>query len=156
MAGTTDYPYIELIPPSTVTDPFGEIATSGVLLVTGNVSISEIIDGTTNTFMLGEIANPIAGANTSENGGDAASWVRGVGNWAINNVTGISSIKSVKYGINMIGDEFNNFTFSSLHSGSGANFARADGSVTFVSQDVDVQIYKATCSRNESEVETVK
>ena len=131
----------------------GHIATTGVLLLDDSVSIDEITDGTSNTFMLSEIANPKPKTNPQIGygppaGGDGASWVRGFGFGS-----GISSIKSVNYGINMIASYYNYNTFSSLHSGGGANFARADGSVSFVSQDLDLQLYKATCTRNEGEVE---
>ena len=146
---------------------YGEIGTTGVLLLIDKdvnnspivdtqgvmrpISINDVTDGTSNTFMLGEIVHPQGAYECPLGGGDGGSWVRGIATFG-----GISSTKSVLYNINAISDDFNNCAFSSMHAGGGANFARVDASVSFVSQDIDLQVYKATCSRNEQEVETVE
>ncbi len=135
---------------------YGGFATSGVLGKDTKVKISEITDGTSNTFMLGEIANPLAtGAYHGamgfgpRGGGDGASWVRGIIG------DGMSSCKNVIYGINLLHDQFNHGNFSSLHPG-GCQFAKCDGSVSFVDEDIAMTILRATCSRDQGEVEVVK
>lgn len=45
------------------------------------------------------------------------------------------------------------FSFGSSHTG-GANFGRADGSVTFVSESIDLQTYSWLGSRNDGQVVT--
>ena len=144
IGSTMNYPYVS-------GGPYEEIGTSGVLLHDEQISVSEITDGASNTLMLGEIANPWDAINCSQYGGDGSAWTRGCALYG----PGIASSKSVKYGINTVSTQFNNNAFSSMHSGGGANFARADASVSFVSQDVDLQVYKATCSRNQAETEVI-
>jgi prepilin-type N-terminal cleavage/methylation domain-containing protein len=48
---------------------------------------------------------------------------------------------------------YNNLPFGSLHPG-GANFSCADGSVTFVSEDIDPQAYVAQASKDGGEIVT--
>lgn len=48
---------------------------------------------------------------------------------------------------------FNNLSFGSMHPG-GANFSKADGSVDFVSEEVDAQVYISQASRDGGEVVT--
>ena len=48
------------------------------------------------------------------------------------------------------GQAYNNFFFGSFHP-SGANFTRGDGSVSFLSDDIDLDLYLALGSRNGSE-----
>ena len=50
---------------------------------------------------------------------------------------------------------FNDGDFGSEHPG-GAQFLLADGSVHFVSENVDLNILYATASRNGREVETIQ
>ena len=145
----------------------GDLATSGVLGRDTKVRVSEITDGTSNTLLLGEIANTWgAGAGHGSmyfgpaNGGDGASWVRGVGfgtkdTGSAEGTRCVSSVKSVQYGVNQPYNRFGWASFSSLHPG-GANFARCDGSVVFVDDDVDIYVYKATASKDQDEPETIE
>jgi prepilin-type N-terminal cleavage/methylation domain-containing protein/prepilin-type processing-associated H-X9-DG protein len=48
---------------------------------------------------------------------------------------------------------YNNLPFGSLHPG-GANFSKADGSVDFVAEDIDPQVYVAQASKDGGEVVT--
>ncbi len=113
------------------------IATDGVMTADRGTKIRDITDGTSNTLMLAEM-----------DGGDGANWTRGIG--IGNPPEGMSACKNVRYGINVGGGEFNSMCFKSAHPG-GAVFARADGSVSFVSENIDITIYKAACSRNGGE-----
>lgn len=79
--------------------------------------------------------------------GDGAHWVRGIG-FGTTNPDGMSSCKNVVDGINLPWPSgFNNMTFGSNHPG-GAQFAIADGSVRFLQETMDFQLYKSLCSRN--------
>jgi prepilin-type N-terminal cleavage/methylation domain-containing protein len=144
----------------------GGCAMEGIMPVDGKVSMGQITDGTSNTFLLGEIAMSEEYAKTSDssgaiNGGDSSSWVRGLR--SIHGGTeprGVSSTKNLVDGINVgttfaLGSNYNDMAFSSLHPG-GAQFAKGDGSVLFVSEDVDINIYRATASRAHGETEVIK
>ena len=51
--------------------------------------------------------------------------------------------------------EFNDVSFGSMHPG-GCHFAIADGSTRFVSETIDIGVYKATASRAGGEVDVVQ
>ena len=126
---------------------YGDFALDGVLRFNRSIKIRDITDGTSNTLMLGEIGL---------DGGDGSNWVRGTG-FGTASPAGQTSCKNVAYGINTPYETslgINNQPFSSRHP-AGASFARADGSVTFVSETVDMTTYQSTCSRNGRERETV-
>lgn len=137
------------------TGSYGGFSWDGVMLVDRSTKIRDITDGTSNTFMLSEMAPHADGI-----GRDGSNWVRGTG-WntgapgASGGVTSSASTKNVAYGINMpIVTPFNDQAFGSEHPG-GAMFARADGSASFVSETIDMAVYASTCSRNGGEVQTV-
>lgn len=63
--------------------------------------------------------------------------------------------KNVTYPINSgFSLKWNDGSFGSLHTG-GAQFARADGSVQFFSQSIDMAIYRAAASRNGGETASI-
>ena len=117
--------------------------------VTGSVSTNRLIsftdvtDGLTNTLMVGERSVPI------QNGlNDDSSWIRG-------NNAGSGATKNVTYSINSTwyngSNNFNDISFGSQHTG-GANFCRGDGSVVFLREDIDMNVYKALASIASREV----
>ncbi len=131
---------------------WGGFALQGMLQVDSATRLRDVTDGTSNTLLLGEIAN-----------GDGANWCRGIGlgtNATGNPLDGtgpigMSSSKNVVNAINLPSTSvFNNFSFSSRHPG-GANFARADGSVDFLSEAIDLGLYKALASRDGGESASV-
>lgn len=137
-------------------DLHGGFASGGVLGRDSAVRMSDITDGTSNTLALGEVAlqigPPIGYGPTG--GGDGSSWVRGIA-FGTTSPTGMSSAKNVAVGINQPSPEFNDDPFSSFHPG-GATFAKCDGSVTFVSENVDMAVYKSSASRDRGEVEVIQ
>lgn len=136
---------------STVTTSTGDdFATSGVLGRDSKVKFADITDGTSKTFLLGEIAMPEGSYYSPYHGGDGASWVRGIAF-----TSGMSSCKNVLVGINESSPTFNDESFSSEHPG-GAVFAWCDGSVNYVSETIDLALYKSTASRNANELKVLE
>jgi len=112
--------------------------------------IRDVADGTSNTFAMGE-----AIPNYSQ-----WNW------WWLNNATtatcsiplnalpqcGGAAGLSVNAGMQACaGDWPNNYAFWSMHTG-GANFAMVDGSVTFISQNIDYNAYRSLATIAGSEV----
>ena len=114
-----------------------------------SASIKEIQDGTSNTFLYGEVV---------------PSWARwhawGLQSWSttahpLNSFNELVRESPFDTGTgaqnNAIADEA--ITFRSLHA-EGVNFARCDGSVSFVSDSIDGMIYRGLASRAGDEVVT--
>jgi prepilin-type N-terminal cleavage/methylation domain-containing protein len=106
--------------------------------------MKDIIDGTTNTLMLAELSKTIPTGLPNH----YRTWIRGNngGSGATKNVT--NPINSTFYNGS---NNFNDISFSSNHTG-GCHFTLADGSVRFVSENIDLNMYKALASRKSSEV----
>ena len=104
----------------------------------------DITDGTTNTLMLAELSRNIPSGVTSH----YRTWIRGNngGSGATKNVT--NPINSTFYNGS---NNFNDISFGSNHTG-GCHFTLGDGSVRFVSENIDLSLYKALASRKSSEV----
>ena len=106
----------------------------------GPCKFRDITDGTSNTFMVGEISWD--DANTFR------AWIRGI------NGAACASAKNITYGINLqrySSGNFNDVSFGSNHPG-GCLFAMADGSNHFVSETIDFSLYLSLASRNGGEV----
>ncbi len=138
--------------PHEVNGPWGGFPETGVLGRNSGVAFGQILDGTSHTLLLGELAllDLFADGETG-GGGDGANWVRGIA-FGTSNPNGMSSCKGVLNAINSPPSSlFNVMSFGSLHAGSGALFARVDGSVTFVVDSIDLVLYKSLASRNQQE-----
>ena len=134
---------------------YGAFATEGVMSLNNHlkrVAMMHIKDGTSNTFLLGELSvfNYVGG---SQSGGDGSCWVRG-SNYPT--LSALAGAKNIEYGINMpsVSPKYNSICFGSEHPG-GCHFAMCDGSVQFVSETIDMAVYKATASRARRETATV-
>jgi prepilin-type N-terminal cleavage/methylation domain-containing protein/prepilin-type processing-associated H-X9-DG protein len=102
-------------------------------------TIANIKDGTSNTLMLGE--------GTGGGKGSYAGYF-----WAAQNIDdtggGVNGPNTVPGGAQKIGDTWNGLGgFSSYHSG-GCNFSMADGSTTFISQNIDQKLLVALTTRD--------
>lgn len=136
---------------------------NGIFAMNQASSFSTISDGTSNTLMVGERAwqtpaKPIAGVVTTTNTHITnAAVVLGTRGVRQNSEQGIAdTMGSGRYRVN-----FRTFwpapngsqaqgarrAFSSLHTG-GAQFARADGSVTFISNSIDGTFDDRDCAAN--------
>ena len=105
------------------------------------VKFSQITDGTSNTFMIGEdVPAYNYHSATFYSDGDWCSC-----NTPLNNQIGLppETVDPAFW--------WEQRGFRSLHPG-GANFAMADGSVRFVPESVDNVLYRTTCTRNGGEV----
>jgi len=132
---------------------FGVQGLLGTSLMTGVNSsavkrIRDATDGTSNTFIAGELSYDGQKANCYR------AWTRGNGG---SNAMG--SAKNIVNGINVAGyngsSNFNSVSFGSFHTG-GTNFLMADGAVKFVSENIDMGIYCATSSANGGEPKTIE
>jgi prepilin-type N-terminal cleavage/methylation domain-containing protein/prepilin-type processing-associated H-X9-DG protein len=122
---------------------YGDFSMEGVMGRNRCHRFRDIIDGTSNTFMLGELSWNEAKIYRT--------FVRGTHE----NTSGCA--KNIRDGINVTPfgtGNFNNVSFGSEHPG-GCNFAMADASVRFVSENVEMDIYKATASRASNETKTI-
>ena len=133
---------------------YGAFSTEGILYRDSHIVMADVLDGTSNTMIIGELsARPSAGGNPYR------MWTRGVSG------TGTSSdsssgnagcaCKSMYAGIGPIGYSssdplryFNHTRFNSNHEG-GCHFLFADGSVHFISENVDFNVYQAAGARND-------
>ncbi|QDT96871.1 DUF1559 domain-containing protein [Gimesia aquarii] len=132
---------------SNITSNHGNNAISGILFRQSNVAIRDITDGTTNTLLLGEISSKPAGSNSYR------AWIQGASNG--NHSFASYACKNLKDGIGASGWNsgnadrlFNDVDFGSNHTG-GAHFLMADGSVRFISENINFATYQAAGSRDD-------
>ncbi len=127
----------------------GGFALQGILGRDSRVRMANVTDGTSNTLLVGEISNP---------GGDGGSWVRGIAFGTTQSAaTGMCSSKNINFGINVLltplsANQFNDISFASYHT-RGAQFTLADGSVRYLSENINSAAYKAAASQDGGETE---
>ena len=127
---------------------FGEYATEGVFALRSTLSFKDIRDGTSNTIGIGEISYheyPFYRA-----------WIRGL-YW----YSGVALLttKNHRWPINAAKNgtltmKFNNGGYGSEHPG-GMNVGMMDGSVKFVSETIDMNVYRSAASRGGNEPTTL-
>ncbi|MGL6194023.1 MAG: DUF1559 domain-containing protein [Thermoguttaceae bacterium] len=109
-------------------------------------SIASITDGTSNTLIAGEVL----GYWTHSNGWVCESGVANTCGIPINNFKiegmGVDASGKAKRPT-FIDDWFRSYGFSSNHTG-GANFARADASVHFISETISMDVYANAATIN--------
>lgn len=121
----------------------GGSSDEGLLLYDYQVKAKSITDGLSKTLLIGELYDYDNVQQTYE--GDA--WVKGVGvSYTVRDF--LAACKNVTYTINAPSpvNEGNNGPFQSVHAG-GTFFGLGDGSVTFISDNIDVTLYKSLASR---------
>lgn len=127
----------------------GGVSTSGLLHRNSNYAMRDVLDGTSNTFIVGEISSKPQWSNSyrawiqgASNGGG------GVANYSCKNIR--NPIGPSGYTSGNAGRLFSDVRFGSNHTG-GAHFLFADGSVRFVSENIDFQTYQAAATKDEGE-----
>ena len=123
----------------------GGFAQQGVLGRLTSNSFRDIPDGSSNTFLAGELSWKDANC--------LRTWIRGID--TDQNAAG--SCKNIVDGINQTAyssGNFNNVSFGSEHTG-GTHFVMGDGAVKFVSENVNLAVYKSTASRDGGEPKVI-
>lgn len=120
---------------------FGQALVTGPNVVPANNPLRTFTDGTSNTLLLGEQAWPKYLY--------WRPWTRGYYNDARGTL--LYASRNVRNPINSkFSDPWNDASFGSLHPG-GAMFTRADASVQFVRQNINMVTYRALASRDGGE-----
>jgi prepilin-type N-terminal cleavage/methylation domain-containing protein/prepilin-type processing-associated H-X9-DG protein len=129
-------------------------ARSGMFQRDGEVKLTSVTDGTSNTMMVAEMSwvSPVYGTRYR-------SWVRGGEEYAGFDASRPSFVVSCRNVTNAINSIFranlivpyNDMPFGSMHTG-GMNAAFGDGSVRFMQQAIDIATYRALASRDGGEV----
>jgi prepilin-type N-terminal cleavage/methylation domain-containing protein len=151
---------------------------NGILYLNSNIRIGDVIDGSTMTFLVGESNYMLAkGGRGGGNTGDYWSWASGVRDSGGTSIASVIAgcnlpINSVLLGTQLANGgncdtAFGNGTidptfpappneqgimtrtFGSFHVG-GCHFGMADGSVQFISQNINLNNYLALGVRNDS------
>lgn len=128
--------------PGCIDGDAGKVANNGVIVLYDGIEFRKISDGTTNTLLVGESAfgNP-------DFQGTRAWWVGGHAEWMFTS-------KNVTYSVNS-GDRpgplRNDIGFGSLHPG-GCHFAMVDGSVQFLSENVDIVVLYSLAGRSDGQL----
>jgi prepilin-type N-terminal cleavage/methylation domain-containing protein/prepilin-type processing-associated H-X9-DG protein len=137
------------IPPAALT-AHGGYSQAGVFTRNFGAKFRDILDGTTNTFMIGEIS--FTKSSTGVDNVGFRVWHRG------SDTTPSGAFKNVVYAINSTGyngsTNFNDISLGSNHEG-GCHVLMCDGSVQFVSENVDLTLYRSNASRDTGEAETL-
>jgi prepilin-type N-terminal cleavage/methylation domain-containing protein/prepilin-type processing-associated H-X9-DG protein len=116
---------------------------SGSITTGYTVKLTTVTDGLSNTLMIGERSvSPPGNLN------DYRSWVRG-------NNGGSGATKNIAYPINSTNyngsNNFNDISMGSTHT-NGANFGMGDGSVRFLTQNIDMTVYMMSSTMKDGEV----
>ncbi len=123
-----------------LTQTFGGECDQGILWQFSS-RFADIVDGTSNTFLLAELSwSPMT---------KYRAWIRG----KFQDSRGVLYLlsKNVQFPLNSRNETiWNGIAFGSEHPG-GANFALADGSVRFVSETIDWGTYLSIASKDGSE-----
>ena len=130
---------------------YGEIPRNGLFGWQFQRRIGEVSDGTSHTLMMGEYVVRTPSDSVESN---VRCWVLGA-NESLNTQIGSYALKAVQTAVNTPvrtwGDfPFNHMPFSSDHPG-GANFSLGDGSVSFLQEEMDFEVYQAMATCNEGE-----
>ena len=130
---------------STLTHEGVSMAEQGMFVASSSIGFHSVTDGLSNTIMVGEMSwlNPRDGTRYR-------SWLRGGESLGIA-VGARNVVRPINTGskINAI-VPFNDIPLGSMHRG-GTHFVNGDGSVRFVTDSIDMVIYRAFATRDGSE-----
>ena len=127
---------------------------NGVIYINSRTRIADITDGTTNVFLIGE--SRYMPTPNMRNDGFHAGWASSVkadNAFAVplTFAAAVLQINAQKTCAPGVADCFNFVSrlFGSQHTG-GCNFGMSDGSVHFVSQNIDINLYRQMAVRNDA------
>lgn len=129
---------------------FGAVAREGVFYKLKCYSFRDLLDGTSNTFGFGELS--------FAKYANYRGWTRGALQYDATNLALLgckTHSQPINYGKNGASLSFNAGGYGSEHPG-GANFGMMDGSVRFVPQTVDMNVYRGLASRAGGEVSSLE
>jgi len=134
---------------------FGFETVTGSTIRAATTRIKDITDGTAKTFMYGEFrpdSQIVVGQSTTID--PDSRWSP----WSLGHSVGSGSTRVMKYPPNQVAgfthyNQWADHSFSSQHSG-GVHMVRADGSGVFVSDNIDLTIWKALATIAGSEIDT--
>ncbi len=127
--------------------------TSGVLYPTHTTKMRDITDGTSNTFLLGELSSALDGFdNGTFDGMVAWTW----GNYAYGTPPGsdgylMIDTKAMQFPVGSASSTQQGVSWRSNHS-RGANMLLCDGSVRYVGTSTSLDVLKALSTRAQGEV----
>jgi prepilin-type N-terminal cleavage/methylation domain-containing protein/prepilin-type processing-associated H-X9-DG protein len=130
----------------TSNNQLGGFATNGIMIRDRAIPPNRITDGLSHTLLMGEI---------SWDSGEYEAWTGGLSPAWQNSMTTRNiayPLNSYKYDPSLNQVNINDTSFGSNHSGRGANFLFADGSVHFITEEIELQTLKSLASRQNEEV----
>jgi prepilin-type N-terminal cleavage/methylation domain-containing protein/prepilin-type processing-associated H-X9-DG protein len=128
---------------------------SGISFERSEIGIKRITDGTSKTYMIGEKWVSFANYETGEDAGDNETWCTGFNNDNHRNTARLSGASIVE--LTPIGDRDSvaaldqgtlSHRFGSAHPG-GLHFAFCDGSIHWISFDIDWQLHRDLGNRED-------
>ncbi|MFV0443017.1 MAG: DUF1559 domain-containing protein [Planctomycetaceae bacterium] len=131
------------------TNPWGCMNGNGVFYISSSVEFKDVTDGVSNTFFVGEVVDSGGDPNMKGGGGSDRKYIFSGG--ADSN----PPVEMTEYLIAAEGNDPINGgseeATGSYHPG-GANFCMGDGTVRFLSENMDMKTYQALATRNGGEI----
>jgi len=126
--------------------------TNGIFFNNSAIRVTDILDGSTNVFMIGETKyqTPYDPVLRPHYGQSWASAFRTHGNWNRVNNLAAAQVQINLAPVTNWGLSWDARTFGSYHPG-GCHFAMADGSVHFVSENIDLDTYRSLGNRHDGQ-----